>query len=76
MRKLQAFLALGVAAGIVAFYIGWFFSVMTPVTPATAGLDIGSSNVSRISVGIVSLALTSVALAFFRQLWHGAKVGR
>jgi hypothetical protein len=76
MRKLQAFVALGAAIGMALFYIVWFFGVMTPVTPSTAGLDVGSSGTSRIAVGVIFLALISVALAFFRQLWHGAKVGR
>lgn len=76
MRKLQAFVALGAAIGMALFYIVWFFGVMTPVTPSTAGLDIGSSVASRVSVGVIFTALIAVALAFFRQLWHGAKVGR
>lgn len=76
MRKLQAFIALGAAIGMALFYFGWFFGVMTPVTPSTAGLDVGSSVASRVSVGIIFTALIAVALAFFRQLWHGAKVGR
>ncbi|MCU0626970.1 MAG: hypothetical protein MUF21_10880 [Gemmatimonadaceae bacterium] len=76
MRKLQAFAALGVAAGAALFFIVLFVGIMTPVTPSTAGLDRGSSDVSRISVGIIMLAIISVALAFFRQLWRGARAGR
>lgn len=76
MRKLQAFAALGFVLAAAAFYFGWFFAVMTPVTPATAGLDRGSSDVSRIAVGIIFTALIAVGLAFFRQLWHGVKTGR
>jgi hypothetical protein len=73
MLKLQAFAALGVAILAVAFYFGWFFGVMTPVTPDTAGLDIGSSNISRLAVGVIFTAITAVGITFFRQLWNGAK---
>jgi len=73
MLKLQAFAALGVALLAAAFYVGWFFLVMTPVTPESAGLDRGSSNISRLAVGVIFLAIISVGVAFFRQLWNGAK---
>lgn len=73
MLKLQAFAALGVAILAAAFYFGWYFAVMTPVTPATAGLDIGASNISRLAVGVIFAAIISVGIAFFRQLWNGAK---
>jgi hypothetical protein len=46
---------------------------MTPVTPETAGLDIGASNISRLAVGVIFTAITAVGIAFFRQLWNGAK---
>ena len=54
MLKLQAFAALGVALLAAAFYVVWFFGVMTTVTPEAAGLDVGSSNISRLSVGYVT----------------------
>ena len=73
MLKLQAFAALGVAILAAAFYFGWFFAVMTPVTPSTGGLDIGSSNISRLAVGVIFAAIIAVGIAFFRQLWNGAK---
>lgn len=73
MLKLQAFAALGVALLAAAFYFGWFFAVMTPVTPASAGLDVGSSNISRLAVGVIFAAIISVGIAFFRQLWNGSK---
>jgi hypothetical protein len=73
MLKLQAFAALGVAILAAAFYGFWYFGVMTPVTPETAGLDIGASNISRLAVGVIFLAIISVGIAFFRQLWNGAK---
>ena len=73
MLKLQAFAALGLAVLAAAFYFGWFFAVMTPVTPETAGLDIGSSNISRLAVGVIFAAVIAVGIAFFRQLWNGAK---
>ncbi len=73
MLKLQAFAALGVAILAAAFYVFWYFGVMTPVTPETAGLDIGSSNIARLAVGVIFLAVVSVGIAFFRQLWNGAK---
>lgn len=73
MLKLQAFAALGVAILAAAFYFGWFFAVMTPVTPSTAGLDIGSSNIARLAVGVIFAAIIAVGIAFFRQLWNGAK---
>ena len=73
MLKLQAFAALGVAVLAAAFYFGWYFAVMTPVTPATAGLDIGASNISRLAVGVIFAAIIAVGIAFFRQLWNGAK---
>jgi hypothetical protein len=76
MLKLQAFAALGVALLAAAFYIGWYFLVMTPVTPATAGLDTGSSNVARLAVGVIFAAVFAVGIAFFRQLWNGAKHAR
>ena len=73
MLKLQAFAALGVAILAAAFYVFWFVGVMTPVTPETAGLDIGSSNVARLAVGVIFLAIVSIGIVFFRQLWNGAK---
>ncbi len=73
MLKLQAFAALGVAILAAAFYAFWYFLVLTPVTPETAGLDIGSSNIARLAVGVIFLAIVSVGIAFFRQLWNGAK---
>jgi len=73
MLKLQAFAALGVALLAAAFYFGWFFAVMTPVTPEAGGLDIGSSNISRLAVGVIFSAVFAVGIAFFRQLWNGAK---
>lgn len=73
MLKLQAFAALGVALLAAAFYIGWYFMVMTPVTPESAGLDRGASNISRLAVGVIFTAIVSVGIAFFRQLWNGAK---
>ncbi len=73
MLKLQAFAALGVAVLAAAFYFGWFYAVMTPVTPDTAGLDVGSSNVSRLAVGVIFAAIIAVGIAFFRQLWNGAR---
>jgi hypothetical protein len=74
MLKLQAFIALGAAGLAALFYWGWFFAVMTPVTPETAGLDIGASNISRLAVGVIFHAIIAVGIAFFRQLWHGAKL--
>lgn len=76
MLKLQAFAALGVAILAAAFYIGWYFMVMTPVTPEAAGLDTGSSNVARLAVGVIFAAIVAVGIAFFRQLWNGAKHAR
>lgn len=73
MLKLQAFAALGVALLAAAFYFGWFYAVMTPVTPEAGGLDIGSTNVARLSVGVIFAAVIAVGIAFFRQLWNGAK---
>ena len=73
LLKLQALAALGVAILAAAFYFGWYFAVMTPVTPETAGLDIGSSNVARLAVGVIFAAIIAVGIAFFRQLWNGAK---
>ena len=73
MLKLQAFAALGVALLAAAFYFGWYFLVMTPVTPETAGLDTGSSDVARLAVGVIFAAIIAVGIAFFRQLWNGAK---
>ena len=73
MLKLQAFAALGLAVLAAAFYFGWYYAVMTPVTPETAGLDIGSSNISRLAVGVIFAAVIAVGIAFFRQLWNGAK---
>jgi hypothetical protein len=73
MLKLQAIAALGVAGLAALFYGGWYFAVMTPVTPSTAGLDVGSSNVARLAVGVIFLAIIAVHIAFFRQLWAGAK---
>lgn len=73
MLKLQAFAALGVAILAFAFYWGWYFAVMTPVTPEAAGLDTGSSNIARLAVGVIFTAIVSVGIAFFRQLWNGAK---
>jgi hypothetical protein len=73
MIKLQAFAALGVAVLAAAFYFGWFVAVMTPVTPAAAGLDAGSSNIARLAVGVLFAAIIAVGIAFFRQLWNGAK---
>jgi len=73
MLKLQAFAALGVALLAAAFYFGWYFMVMTPVTPESAGLDRGSSDISRLAVGVIFAAIISVGIAFFRQLWNGAK---
>ena len=46
---------------------------MTAVTPATAGVDIGSSNVARLAVGVIFAAIIAVGIAFFRQLWNGAR---
>ncbi len=76
MLKLQAIAALGVALLSAAFYVGWYFLVMTPVTPETAGLDVGSSNVARLAVGVIFVAVIAVGIAFFRQLWNGAKHAR
>ena len=76
MLKLQAFAALGVALLAAAFYFGWYFLVMTPVTPETAGLDTGSSDVARLAVGVIFAAIIAVGIAFFRQLWNGAKNAR
>lgn len=73
MLKLQAFAALGVAVLTAAFYFGWYFAVMTPVTPEAGGLDVGSSNIARLAVGVIFAAVISVGIAFFRQLWNGAK---
>jgi uncharacterized membrane protein len=73
MLKLGAFAFLGAAIAVAAFYIGWFFLVMTPVTPSTAGLDTGSSNIARLQVGVICLAMFATFIAFFRQLWAGAK---
>ena len=73
MLKLQAFAFLGLAVLAAAFYFGWYFAVMTPVTPETGGLDIGASNISRLAVGVIFAAIISVGIAFFRQLWNGAK---
>jgi nitrate reductase NapE component len=73
MLKLQAFAALGVALLAAAFYVVWFFGVMTTVTPDAGGLDVGSSNISRLSVGVIFAAVIAVGIAFFRQLWNGAK---
>ena len=73
MIKLQAFAALGVAVLAAAFYFGWYVAVMTPVTPETAGLDIGSSNISRLAVGVIFAAIIAVGIAFFRQLWNGSR---
>ena len=73
MIKLQAVAALGVAVLAAAFYFGWYFAVMTPVTPETAGLDIGSSNIARLAVGVIFSAIIAVGIAFFRQLWNGAR---
>ena len=73
MLKLQAFAALGVTVLAAAFYFGWFYAVMTAVTPDTAGLDVGSSNVSRLAVGVIFAAIIAVGIAFFRQLWNGAR---
>jgi hypothetical protein len=73
MLKLQAFAALGLAVLAAAFYFGWYYAVMTPVTPETAGLDLGSSNISRLAVGVIFAAVIAVGIAFFRQLWNGAK---
>jgi hypothetical protein len=73
MLKLQAFAALAVALLAAAFYFGWYFAVMTPVTPETAGLDVGASNISRLAVGVIFAAIIAVGIAFFRQLWNGAK---
>jgi xanthine/uracil permease len=74
MLKLQAFIALAAAVLAALFYFGWYFAVMTPVTPETAGLDVGSSNISRLAVGVIFAAIIAVGIAFFRQLWHGAKL--
>ncbi|MES3033269.1 MAG: hypothetical protein V4813_04665 [Gemmatimonadota bacterium] len=76
MLKIQAFAALGVAVLAAAFYFGWYFAVMTPVTPETAGLDVGSSNISRLAVGVIFTAIIAVGIVFFRQLWNGAKNAR
>jgi hypothetical protein len=76
MLKLQALAALGVAVLALVFYIGWYFMVMTPVTPEAAGLDVGSSNVARLAVGVIFAAIVAVGIAFFRQLWNGAKNAR
>ena len=73
MIKLHAFAALGAAVLAAAFYFGWYVAVMTPVTPETAGLDIGSTNVARLAVGVIFAAVIAVGIAFFRQLWNGAK---
>ncbi len=73
MIKLQAFAALAVAVLAAAFYFGWFVAVMTAVTPATAGVDSGSSNVARLAVGVIFAAIIAVGIAFFRQLWNGAR---
>lgn len=73
MIKLQAFAALGVAVLAAAFYFGWYVAVMTRVTPETAGLDIGSSNIARLAVGVIFAAIIAVGIAFFRQLWNGAR---
>jgi hypothetical protein len=73
MLKLQAIAALGVAGLAALFYGAWYFAVMTPVTPDTAGLDIGSSNVARLAVGVIFTAIIAVHIVFFRQLWNGAK---
>jgi uncharacterized membrane protein len=73
MLKLGAFAFLGAAIAVAAFYFGWFFLVMTPVTPSTAGLDVGSSNIARLQAGVVALAIFATFMAFFRQLWNGAK---
>ncbi len=76
MLKLQAFAFLGLALLAAAFYFGWYFAVMTPVTPATAGLDVGSSNVARLAVGVIFAAIIAIGITFFRQLWNGAKNAR
>ncbi len=76
MLKLQAFAALGVALLAAAFYFGWYYMVMTPVTPETAGLDVGSSNVARLAVGVIFAAIIAIGIAFFRQLWNGARNAR
>ncbi len=73
MLKLQAFAFLGLAVLAAAFYFGWYFAVMTPVTPATAGLDTGSSNIARLAVGVIFTAIIAVGITFFRQTWNGAK---
>ena len=73
MLKLQAFAFLGLAVLAAAFYFFWFFGVMTPVTPQTAGLDVGSSNISRLAVGVIFAAIIAIGITFFRQLWNGAK---
>jgi hypothetical protein len=73
MLRLQAFAALGVSVLAAAFYFGWYFAVMTPVTPQTAGLDVGSSNIARLAVGVIFAAIIAVGIVFFRQLWNGAK---
>ena len=73
MLKLQAFAFLGLAVLAALFYGLWFFGVMTPVTPQTAGLDVGSSHISRLSVGVIFAAVIAIGIAFFRQLWNGAK---
>jgi hypothetical protein len=73
MLRLQAFAALGVSVLAAAFYFGWYFVVMTPVTPQTAGLDVGSSNIARLAVGVIFAAIIAVGIVFFRQLWNGAK---
>ncbi len=73
MLKLQAFAALGVAFLAAAFYFGWYFAVMTPVTPLAGGLDVGSSNISRLAVGVIFSAIFAVCIVFFRQLWNGAR---
>ncbi len=76
MLKLQALAALGVAVLALVFYVGWYLMVMTPVTPEAAGLDVGSSNVARLAVGVIFAAVVAVGIAFFRQLWNGAKNAR
>jgi beta-lactam-binding protein with PASTA domain len=73
MLKLQAFGFLGLAVVAAAFYFGWYFAVMTPVTPDTAGLDVGSSNISRLAVGVIFTAVIAIGITFFRQTWNGAK---
>ena len=73
MLKLQAIAFLGLAVLAAAFYFGWYFAVMTPVTPATAGLDTGSSNIARLAVGVIFTAIISIGITFFRVSWNGAK---